>query len=56
MAPQAGKCFDGATTFTEIHDSVQTIAGNATWVREFLLVVEVPQKILLRHCYGCFTS
>ena len=44
MAPQAGKCFDGATTFTEIHDSVQATAGNATWVSEFLPVVEVPKK------------
>jgi hypothetical protein len=29
MAPQAGKWFDGESTLTDIHDSVQAIVGNA---------------------------
>jgi len=44
MAPQGGKCFNGATTFTYIHDSVQGIAPNATWVSEFSSVVKCPEK------------
>ena len=44
MAPQAGKCFDGATTLTDINDSVQAIFGNATWVSEFSPVVKDPEK------------
>jgi hypothetical protein len=55
MAPQAGKCFDGLTTLTDIHDSVQTIAANATWVSEFSPVVKGPEKyvaeVLLWLCY-----
>jgi len=35
MTPQAGKCFDGLTKLTDAHDSVQTLAGNATWVSKF---------------------
>jgi len=44
MAPQAGKCFDGLTTLTDAHDSVQTLAGNATWVNQFSPVVKGPEK------------
>ena len=43
MAPQTGKCFDGATTLTEIHDSVQAIVGNATWVSQLSPVVTGPE-------------
>lgn len=46
MAPRAGKCFDGATRLAEIHDSVQAIAGNATWVSEFSTVVKDPEKYI----------
>jgi len=44
MAPQAGKCFDGLTTLTDAHDSVQSFAGNATWVIQFSPVVKGPEK------------
>jgi len=44
MAPQAGKCFDGLTTLTDIHDSVQTIVGIATRVSEFSLFVKGTEK------------
>jgi hypothetical protein len=44
MAPQAGKCFDGLTTLTDAHDSVQTLAGNATWVSQISPVVKDPEK------------
>ena len=56
MAPQAGKCFDGLTTLTDAHDSVQTLAGNATWLNQFSPVVKGREKMLLRYCYGCFTD
>ena len=44
MAPQAGKCFDGLTTLTDAHDSVQTLAGNATWLNQFSPVVKGREK------------
>ena len=44
MALQAGKCFDGLTTLTHAHDSVQFLAGNATWVNQFSPVVKGPEK------------
>ena len=56
MAPQAGKCFDGATTLTDINDSVQAIFGNATWVSEFSPVVKDPEKMLLKLCCGWFAN
>jgi hypothetical protein len=40
MAPRSGLYFDGATSLTDTHDIVQAQAGNATWVGEFLPVVE----------------
>jgi hypothetical protein len=40
MAMQADPCFDGATSLTDIHDSVQTEASNATWVNELLPLVK----------------
>jgi hypothetical protein len=46
MAPQAGKCFDGAITLIDIHDCVQAIAGNATWVGKFSPVVKGPEKYI----------
>ena len=55
MASQAGKWFDGLTTFTDAHDSVQTLAGNATWITQFS-PVKGPEKMLLRYCYGYFTD
>jgi hypothetical protein len=45
MAPQAGKCFNGNSTLTDLHDSVQANVGNATWVNEFLPFVKGPEKI-----------
>jgi hypothetical protein len=48
----AGKCFDGATSLADIHDSVQAEAGNATWCNEFLPIVKSCERkvaeVLLR--------
>jgi hypothetical protein len=41
---QAGRCFHGLTTLTGAHDSVKTVAVNATWVSEFSSVVKDPEK------------
>jgi hypothetical protein len=43
MAPQAEKCFDGLTTLIDAHDSMQNLAGNATWVSNFS-PVKGPEK------------
>jgi hypothetical protein len=45
MAPQAAKCFNGKSTLTDLHDSVQANVGNATWVHELLPFVKGPEKI-----------
>jgi hypothetical protein len=44
MAVQNNPRFDGATSLTDIHDSMQTEAGNATWAIELLPVVETPER------------
>jgi hypothetical protein len=44
MAVQNNPRCDGATSLTDIHDSMHTEAGNATWVNEFLPVVETPER------------
>jgi hypothetical protein len=44
MAPQAGKCFNRTSMFTDLHDSVQGNVGNATCVNEFLPFLKVPEK------------
>jgi hypothetical protein len=46
MSLQVGKCFDGLTTHTDAHDSVQTLAGNATWVSNFSPFVKGPEEIV----------
>jgi hypothetical protein len=44
MAPQAAKCFDGKSTFTELHDYVQAIAGNSTRFNKSLDIVKGTEK------------
>jgi len=52
MAPQAGNSVDGATTLTDIQDSVLAIASNNMLVSEFSPVVKDPEKMLLKLCCG----
>ena len=56
MAPQAVKCFNGVTTLTDIHDSVQTIAGMLRGLVNFRPLLRVLKNMLLRYCYGYFTD
>jgi len=37
MAPQN---FGGSTSFTDAHDTIQCLAGNATWLNEYVPVGE----------------
>jgi len=32
--------FGGSTSFTDAHDTIQCLAGNATWLNEYLPVVQ----------------
>lgn len=58
MASHGGLTFDGATSHTDVHDSVQAQAGTATWVPEFDPVVEGRCKFIaeallwLLHSFG----
>ena len=44
MALQPTEKFDGTTTLTDAHDIVQSIAGNATWLSEFVPIVQSPRR------------
>jgi len=55
MAAQNEEMFDGETGFVDVHDVLQTKAGNATWLNEFSAVIEGPKNISLKFCYGCLT-
>ena len=44
MALQHTENFDVATTLTDAHDIVQSIAGNATWFSQFVPVVQSPRR------------
>ena len=44
MALQHTESFDVATTLTDAHDIVQSIAGNATWFSQFVPVVQSPRR------------
>jgi hypothetical protein len=56
MSPQAGKCFDGLTTLTDAHDSVQTLAEMQRGLPNFPLLLRVLRNTLLKYCYGYFTD
>jgi len=44
MSAQRGQYFDGSSTIVDAHDALQAAAGNATWLNEFLPVLEGPMK------------
>ena len=44
MSALSEKYIDGACTIADAHDALQATAGNATWLNEFLPVVEGPKK------------
>jgi hypothetical protein len=46
MSPIAGLTFDGATDINDTHDTVQAIAGTATWVPMFSPVIEGSCKYI----------
>ena len=51
MSAQSGQYFDGASTIVDVHDAPQHAAGDATWLNEFIPVIEGPRIILSKHCY-----
>ena len=44
MASQNQQYFDGSTSFTDTHDNILSIAGNAVWLNEFRPRVEGSKK------------
>jgi hypothetical protein len=56
MAPQAGECCDGLTTLIDAQDSIQNLAGNATWVINFSPVVKGTEKYFAEVLFGYFTN
>jgi hypothetical protein len=44
MSVQRRDFFNGTTTLTDTHDSLQTKAGNATWFNKFISVVQGPKR------------
>ena len=44
MASQNQQYFDGSTSFTDTHDNILSIAGNAVWLHEFKPRVEGSKK------------
>jgi len=44
MASQNRQYFDGSTSFTDVHDNIQTEAGNLTWINEFSPSIEGSEK------------
>ena len=53
MASQTIQYFDGSTCFTDAHDRIQGIAGNITWVTEYLPSDEdLIAEVILRLCHS----
>jgi len=46
MEPQN---FGGSNSFTDAHDTIQGLAGNATWLNEY---VPVGEDRIAKLCYG----
>jgi len=46
MASQHRQYFDGSKSFTDAHNSIQTEAGNVTWLSEFSPSIERSEE----HC------
>jgi hypothetical protein len=54
LTPQAGKCINGKSTLTDLHDSVQAKVDNAMWVNEFLPFVKVSDKVFVEILFWLF--
>ena len=44
MSTRNGECFDGSSTLLDVHDFLQVLDCNATWINQFSTVIVGPQK------------
>ena len=44
MASRLKEHFNGSANTTDAHNTLQTVAGNATWLNEFTPCIDVSQK------------
>ena len=48
--------FNGSTSFTDTHDAMQAKAGSATWLTEYLPVIEGPERKIVEVLLWMFTA